>query len=175
MDGLVLAFASSRETELVHCVDLTVRCSPSQHPAPPPGRREALEELDGWRGYFSPFGGGAKGPGATRDPGAVAPSGAGGASSHADDEGQGLPKVVGLACCRTSARQVHLACLAEANVVVWEDPHLHLSCRRPISSPSHPAEAVTYGLPHGLSDGKGCAVDVQPGVVAVGMDVSADR
>jgi hypothetical protein len=191
VDGLVLAFVSSHETELVHCVDLTVRCNPSPHPpdsfpASPAGRAEAPEELDGWRGYFSPFAGGGgggggggrshnnnnKGPGAARDSVTAAPaSGANIAHGAAEDGGELPPKVVGLACCRTSSRQVHLACLAETNVAVWVDPHLHLSCRRPISRPSRPADATTYVLPHTLSDGRGCAVDVRPGIVAVGMDV----
>jgi hypothetical protein len=185
VDGLVLAFVSSRETELVHCVDLTVRCNPSPHPSDSfpsssAGRTEAPEELDGWRGYFSPFplGGGQshnnnKGPGAARDSVTAAHASAGANIAHgAAEDGGGLPpKVVGLACCRTSSRQVHLACLAETNVAVWVDPHLHLSCRRPISLPSRPADATTYVLPHELSDGRGCAVDVRPGIVAVGMDV----
>jgi hypothetical protein len=183
VDGLVLAFVSSRETELVHCVDLTVRCNPSPHPsdsfpASSAGRTEAPEELDGWRGYFSPFVGGGgshhnnKGPGAARDAVAAAPASGANIAHGAAEDGGGLPpKVVGLACCRTPSRQVHLACLAELNVAVWVDPHLHLSCRRPISLPSRPADATTYVLPHTLSDGRGCAVDVRPGIVAVGMDV----
>lgn len=166
VDGLVLAFVSSRETELVHCVDLTVRCNPSQQSDSfAASSAGALEELDGWRGYFLPFGGGGGVVGSSQ-------TGLGAARDAVTTASESPPKVVGLACCRTLARQVHLACLAESNVTVWEDPHLHLSCRRPISLPSsRPADAVTYVLPHGLSDGKGCAVDVQPGIVAVGMDV----
>jgi vacuolar protein sorting-associated protein 11 len=194
IDGLVLAFVSSRETELVHCVDLTVRCNPSR-PQPDPfaassGRAatDALEELDGWRGYFSPFSGGGRastkgtaGATTTRAAGAgmaasppppPPPPGASSAVGARADEGP--PKIVGLAVCRTSSRQVHLACLAESDVAVWVDPHLHLSCRRPITPPSRPVEATTHSLPHGLSDGRGCAVDVRPGIVAVGMDVSTN-
>jgi hypothetical protein len=194
-DGLVLAFASSRSTELVHCVDLTVRCNPPPAAgrsgsraaggggARPPG---APEDLDGWRGYFSPFVAlPAPGDAGTSAPGSAPPGGGGGSGREPP------PRVVGLACCRTAAgsgRKLHVACVGPSCLAVWEDPHLHLSCRRPIASPGRPpADAVVFtpsasggaaGAPaaaDALTDGRCRAVDIQPGMVAVGMDVSSAR
>ena len=48
LDGLVLVFVASPDTDRVHCFDVTVRCNP-------PDTSENLEDLDGWRGYFAPF------------------------------------------------------------------------------------------------------------------------
>lgn len=149
VDGLVLAYVSSRETELVHCVDLTIRCNPGKG-----NSAQELDDLDGWRGYFSPF---------------KTPATAGGSGTDAAEE----QRVIGLAACRTPAGKVHVACIGESQLVVWEDPHLHLSCRRPLTSPKPPADAVTFAMTHSLSDGKCCVVDIQPAMVAVGMDVSA--
>jgi hypothetical protein len=194
MDGLVLAFVSSRNTELVHCIDLTVRCNPSsssrnRNGSGPSGamqqpqQSELLEDLDGWRGYFSPFlalptpGGGGGGAAETS-----APGGSGSDIARRQEE---LPRVVALACCRIpsgSTKKLHVACVGPSNLVVWEDPHLHLSCRRPITSPGKlPAEAVAFSpavsaaaggaTPLALPDGRCQAVDIQPGMVVVGMDV----
>ena len=65
---LQLLFVSSRSTNLIHCIDVTGRCSPVN----PLGMKqqrtidardafhtkedeESVDELDGWRGYFDPF------------------------------------------------------------------------------------------------------------------------
>jgi hypothetical protein len=82
VDGLVLVFVTSQDTDLVHCFDVTVRCNPRPpRPSPPPlvppknpssvstttatttittttataTMEKDLEDLDGWRGYIAPL------------------------------------------------------------------------------------------------------------------------
>ena len=50
LDGLVLGFVSSLNSSRIHCFDYTVRCNPSKISS-----SAATEELDGWRGYWTPF------------------------------------------------------------------------------------------------------------------------
>lgn len=69
-NALQLVFVSSRNTSLVHCVDVTTRCTPNNPQVKSgqwSGGRDAFhmqegisdeynaEELDGWRGYYNPF------------------------------------------------------------------------------------------------------------------------
>ena len=154
LDGLVLTFITSRYTELVHCLDVTVRCNPPSSSA----ENNSLEDLDGWRGYFAPF---AK----------VAAE-----QQQQDDTSRAAPesssRVLALAACRDvlGHKPVLMACIAKDKLVVWEDPHLHLSCRRPLTSPKLPAEAKLYTLQSAwnASDGECRAVDIVPSLVAVG-------
>lgn len=155
VDGLVLAFVTSRDTELIHCFDVTVRCNP------PPAAEKDLEDLDGWRGYFAPFS-------------AICTRAQDGpASDDADGD-----KVVGIAACRHNKGNgpVHLACISDKRVVVWEDPHIHLSCRQPLTQPRPSSDVKTYTMQHPLSsssEGHCLVVDIVPGIVAVGMDTGA--
>jgi hypothetical protein len=157
LDGLVLAFVTSRDTNLVHCFDITARCNPPPNEA----TGTTFGDLDGWRGYFAPI------PATARqDP---ASSGA----PNPQDE-----NILGLAACRIRSdyRPLHLACISHDNLVVWEDPHLYLYCRKPLSTPS-PGDAFIYAIPpqqqslwNKSRDGSFRVVDIQPGMVAVGTD-----
>jgi hypothetical protein len=138
VDGLVLVFVTSQDTDLVHCFDVTVRCNP---PPPNPSTTEKdLEDLDGWRGYIAPLKGQARKPNklSARDQsgGSAAAArtmeeriiaehlAAGGGGSKEEKEG-----IVGIATCRANSghRPVHMACVTMTNVVVCVDPHLYLS------------------------------------------------
>ena len=198
LDGLVLAFLSSPETDFVHCVDVTVRCNPplaihnndaiTSTAAASPDQRD-LEDMDGWRGYFCPFAGFETSTSSTN-------------SDHALRD---------LAICRlaTQHQAVHVACLSKHRLTIWEDPHLHLLCKRPFMSPvAAPADAklwqtsllpassasTTNSNPNNNSgntssntqnsaavttggsasantaaaDGEFAAVDLSPGIVAIG-------
>ena len=72
---LQLVLVSSRNTHLIHCIDVTGRCTPTNpqlNQKRSNDRRDAfqtnndvdeegtVEELDGWRGYFDPFSEGKK-------------------------------------------------------------------------------------------------------------------
>lgn len=141
MDGLVLVFVTSKDTEFVHAFDVTVRCNP------PLSLGKELDDLDGWRGYFCPF--------AT--------------TSESPDH------ILGLASCRTSTGVVHLACISSSNVVVWPDPHLHLSCRRPLTTPRSAPDwsPLTLQSSWTASEGHCRVVDIVEGLVAVGTDLGA--
>lgn len=140
VDGLVLVFVTSRDTDHVHCFDVTVRCNP-----PPPNSATSekdLEDLDGWRGCIAPLKGQArKGPPRDHSSGGAAVAaaaartteariiaehmgGGGGGASKEEQEG-----IVGMAVCRATSghRPVHMACVTATNVVVCVDPHLYLS------------------------------------------------
>ena len=134
VDGLVLAFLTSRETDHVHCFDLTLRCNPpdttkttlSMHSTT---ATENLEDMDGWRGYFAPF--------KTKRRHVTVPSTAGGSvaptledrviSEHMQQDA--IEGIVHIASCRTAMghRPLHMACITKTNVVVCVDPHLFLS------------------------------------------------
>jgi hypothetical protein len=116
-DGLVLCFVTSQDTDHVHCFDLTVRCNP------PDSAEKDLEDLDGWRGYFAPLKGRR----------IKAPQSAASSRNledriiqeHMDqDTTEGI---MGIATCRATKGEVHMACISESNVVVCKDPHLYLS------------------------------------------------
>jgi hypothetical protein len=135
MDGLVLIFLTSRDTEFVHCVDITVR-----------SHGMGNEEKDGWRGYFSPF----------------------------TDS-----KVMNIASCRDSQGGTFLACLGTSTatshtLVVYQDPHLHLTCRKPLQV-SALENATAFSIVKSQQqqwnlniDGEAYLVDIVPGMVAVG-------
>ena len=138
VDGLVLAFVTSRYTNLIHCVDLTVRCNPPDTPGEKPW------DLDGWRGYVAP-------------------------NENA--------KIVGMSVCRGQPTgAVLLASITNENqIYVWEDPHLYLSCRRPLTTPVVPNQAKIYtpaGAWNTAADGKALSIDIlwiaPSGFVAVG-------
>jgi hypothetical protein len=165
LDGLVLSFASSPDTSRIHCFDVTVRCNPSQLSS------SATDELDGWRGYWTPIT-----PTIVRQQ--QQPGSAGTASQSVDLTSSG---VVAMAACRipTSKRQehstLHIASLGLQNqLVVCVDPHLHLSCRLPVHDTTTSTDTfVVYTVPTGSkwnssSDGTACVLDIAPGMVAVG-------
>ncbi|GKY93272.1 hypothetical protein MPSEU_000294700 [Mayamaea pseudoterrestris] len=187
-EGLVLAFISSRDSHYVHCVDLTVRCNP------PFAMEQDLDDLDGWRGYFAPF---------SVLSALVAPVTVKASASSSSPQPQRrqatkeLDHVIGIAACRLSVSNngtthskqqlqmppqgpLHLACVSANQLVVWEDPHLHLSCQKPLPSaktaPNLTMEDVAtikfWRLLHSwsVSDGNCTTVDIVPGMVAIGTD-----
>ena len=161
-DGLVLAFVASRDTELVHCFDLTARCNP---PAMSADDERDLDDLGGWAGYFAPF------PESTTQQNTA--QGSSTMVSTADSV------VVGITACRVvtkSHRAVHLACISRSQLRVWEDPHLHLSCRRPLTFPRATPDAVYYSMTNSwntASDGECQVVDIASGIVAVGTSTGS--
>ena len=176
VDGLVLAFVTSRSTELIHCFDITARCNPPTITATDETRTQSnerlLEDLDGWRGYFAPF---------SFQPAVVERRTSQDiihehmmdeTSSSAAANAAISDRVVAVATCRdlTGHKAVLVACIAREKVVVWEDPHLHLSCRLPLTCPKAPLDAKVYSLSTkwNASDGECRAVDVKPSLVAVG-------
>mmetsp|Transcript_23120 Transcript_23120/g.35442 ORF Transcript_23120/g.35442 Transcript_23120/m.35442 type:complete len:1153 (+) Transcript_23120:35-3493(+) len=203
-DGLVLLFLSSRQSNLVHCVDLTMRCNPVHfrdrheiaHANPVQATdsgevREdvsqgmndgSLEEMDGWRGYFSPF---------TQASVSFTKSGNSKTRNRAEERilsehlgtygdaraQSGSNQVLDLATCKVKTPDgthspILLACISDKDVVVYEDPHLHLTCRLPptpgvgitaaVRKPSTPFPSGQYGSPRVL--------DISPELVAVGSD-----
>jgi len=197
LDGLVLGFAASKDSALVHCFDLTVRCNPpSKQQQESTNSNNAttalMEDMDGWRGYWNPF--------AKRE---VLQSPASAMAAPAP-----VPKgVLHTAACRIPAQglrrsskqqqhsALHLACLGPSTpqqhqIAVWEDPHLHLSCRKPLTAPSTiPNDCTVYLVPSSSStsaqttsssslqqpwnatnDGNGTVIGIIPGMVAVGTD-----
>ncbi|CAB9515961.1 sorting-associated protein 11 homolog [Seminavis robusta] len=157
IEGLVLAFAASKETGLVHCFDVTVRCNPLSE------ARRNLEDLDGWRGYFSPF---SQLSSATtrRDTGSV--------QSTANES---APGVIAVASCRSEEghRPLYVACAAKQQISVLEDPHLHLSRHFPLARNLTSIDDCTCYLLDSWNtskDGAPSAVDIVPGIVCVGTD-----
>ena len=117
VDGLVLVFLTSQDTDFVHCFDLTVRCNPPDAPG------KDLEEMDGWRGYFAPFKSKVRKPlppGATLEDRII--------TEHMMDQ-ETTEGIVHIAACRAPSghRPLHMACITSTNVVVCVDPHLYLS------------------------------------------------
>ena len=184
LDGLVLAFAASKDSALVHCFDLTVRCNP---PAPRLQQQDSatvVEDMDGWRGYWNPFAG--------RDD-AQAPSAAS-QQQQQQPVSPAPPKgVLHIAACRIPVQgrstrsyqhsALHVACLGPSTlqqhqIVVWEDPHLHLSCRKPLTTPTTvPQDCTVFGVSsvssqqwNAANDGSGTVIGIVPGMVAVGTD-----
>jgi hypothetical protein len=133
VDGLVLVFVTSRDTDRIHCFDLTVRCTPTSSSS----TGKDLEDMDGWRGYIAPLKGQTRatsksthrdqGSGArTAEDRIIAEHLGGKDSSNAENQKEGI---VGIATTRASSghRPVHMACISENNLVVCVDPHLYLS------------------------------------------------
>lgn len=163
LDGLVLVFLASQESDRVHCIDVTVRCNPPNNATPPED-----DSLDGWRGYWTPF---------VKDKPVTTSS-----SSRAEDRiisehmtaGGVAQRIVDLAVCRQNGGKLWVACLATSNLIVHEDPHLDLSCRRPLSTTA--ANTVSYKLAAPWNEaqlGQGQCVDMTPGLIAVGTDTGA--
>ena len=155
-DGLILCWLTSTETDLVHCVDLTQRCS---------GRGAEQETLDGWRGYYSAFPVEQPKQGSARLEDRII-------SEHlADASTASGERVVDVATMRDQDGTLFLACISDTNVAVHVDPHLHLSCRLPLSHVSGTDRPVTYSLATSWTTGHCTTVDIQPGFVAVGNDI----
>lgn len=120
LDGLVLAFITSKDTENIHCFDVTVRCNPPDKSS----NKDSLEDLDGWRGYLAPFKGQQKidhtTPQTSVEDRII--------SEHMEPEA-GKEGIVAIATCRASSghRPLHMACITQSKVVVCVDPHLYLS------------------------------------------------
>jgi hypothetical protein len=159
LDGLVLAFVTSAHTDLIHCIDITMRCNP------PLALEIDVDSFDGWRGYFSPF--------------LKAPPGPSRPPTVESDRLEEIPteKVVAISCCRGTSghNPVMLACISKSNVTLWEDPHLHLSCRLPVKTPQPPTEPKVYSLQKEWNDMDGdcLSVDVIPSLLAVGTTSGA--
>jgi hypothetical protein len=139
VDGLVLVFVASRETDRVHCFDVTVRCNPRPMSSPSAGsvsdNKSSLEDLDGWRGYVSPLAAVASSPSRTQhqqsagnsvEERIIAEHMGATTTSPSDSQSEGI---VAVAVCRATSghRPVHLACVSQTKIVVCVDPHLHLS------------------------------------------------
>jgi hypothetical protein len=122
VDGLVMVFVTSRDTDFVHCFDVTVRCNP-----PESTEKKDLEDLDGWRGYFSPLKGHKAKP--TQASSAAGPRTLEERIVSEHMEQETVEGIVGISTCRgtTGHKPVFMACITESNVVVCKDPHLYLS------------------------------------------------
>lgn len=165
LDGLVLAFLCSKDSPYVHCVDLTIRCNP-----PLTTEERELEDMDGWRGYIAPLQTTTKGGGG----GATEPS--------ASSTNEGPEHILDIATCRVAPKQgakdeytaVHLACLSSSRIVVWEDPHLVLTCRQPLVKPTElPSRLWSTSLANATADGTPRVIALASGLVAVGTSTGA--
>jgi hypothetical protein len=160
VDGLVLVFASSQETHLIHCFDVTARCNPSNKTAV---GSDSSNDSDGWRGSFAPF----------RY-----------TVSRSKESNITNDRIVGMASCRSGPR-LFVVCASEKKLTVVQDPHLHLSCRRfhsqssaTTAAPDHQQHQLNkqWDLVHpwGAHDGTCRVVDiVAGGMVAVGTTAGA--
>ena len=170
MDGLVLVFLASQESDRVHCIDVTVRCNP-------PSNRNSIpvspdeDTLDGWRGYWSPF--------EKKKPTASASASNARvedriATEHLQASAASIGEcIVDMAACREPGSKLWVACLAKTNLIVCEDPHLGLSCRVPLTSKMS-SGIVSYRMANPWNEaqlGRGQCVDITPGLVAVGTDI----
>jgi len=159
-DGLVLVFVTSRDTELVHCFDVTIRCNP------PSTAEKEIEDLDGFRGYFAPF----------RKVPQERKSSQDAIHEHMEDSSS-ADKLVAIAACRGTGghKPVYLACITKSKLCIWEDPHLHLSCRRPLITPEPTSDVSIFNLqtPCSSTDGEYRVIDIVPGLVAVGTNNGA--
>jgi hypothetical protein len=122
LDGLVLVFITSEDTDYIHCFDVTVRCNP------PDSSEKDLEDFDGWRGYLAPFKGKEKpvrtGAGQPQQQQSLEDRIV---SEHMEPER--IEGINGIATCRASSghRPLHMACITRKNVAVCVDPQLYLS------------------------------------------------
>ena len=168
LDGLVLGFVSSLSSTRIHCFDVTVRCNPSQTPS-----SAAMEELDGWRGYWTPFT-----PTVVRQQQQQQQQATNTTAAGNEVTSTG---VVAIAACRIPSTKprahspLHVVCLGLQNqLVVYEDPHLYLSCRLPVHDTTNSTESmVMYAVATGSkwntpNDGDACVLNIAPGLVAVG-------
>ena len=170
VDGLVLVFLASQESDRVHCIDVTVRCNPPSNRNSIPVAPEE-DSLDGWRGYWSPFEkekptATVSAPNARVEDRIVA--------EHLTVSTASIGEcVVDMAACREPGSKLWVASLAKTNLVVCEDPHLGLSCRVPLTS-KMTSDIVTYRMANPWNEaqqGRGQCVDITPGLVTVGTDI----
>jgi len=163
-EGLVLLFLASQESDRVHCVDVTMRCNlrtttststaSTSEPQHPQGDDEGTS-LDGWRGYWTPF--------------------ANTTMTHQDRivaEHTGNDTIVALATCR-SKDKLWVACLSKSNLVLYQDPHLDLSCRIPLVTNAL-TNTVAYRPSTPWNAGSALCMDLHDsGLIAVGTDHGA--
>lgn len=198
VDGsLVLAFLSSRITERVHCVDLTVRCNPLHKIHKSSTSNTSLDEVehaqehdfDGWRGYFSPF---------IHDRIENMIDSSTSANSSTDSS-RSIPKVIGVAACSDHdteeikmGRNIYVACITDARdsvgICIHRNPHLYLNDLSSLLKKTNAAmltslssqrnERVTPKVecfqPPGIFDqtkyGKPNCVDIRTHIAALGTD-----
>ena len=171
IDGLVLVFLASQESDRVHCLDVTVRCNPPRNRNSSPIVSSETDTMDGWRGYWSPF--------EKEKPPATASTSSSRiedriVSEHMTSSTSTISEcIVDMASCREPGSKLLVVCLSRTNLVVCEDPHLSLSCRLPLTSkPS--TDMVSYRMPNPWNEaqqGCGQCVDITHGLVAVGTDI----
>lgn len=150
IDGIVLAFVTSRDTNRVHCFDISVRCNSKNKEggnnkndaatgtnAGKSGKKNGdLEDLDGWRGYLAPMkrfqqetssGNDAGGTRSSED--RIISEHMGGSANNSGTSGMPKDGIVGIATCRASSghKPIHMACITANDLVVCVDPHLYLS------------------------------------------------
>ena len=149
----VLAFLSSKSTNFVHCIDLTVRCNPisSSYCQQENGKSDptvvesqmdknnkiskALEGMDGWRGCLNPFSHGLLDESISYSADS---------SSSSPYTAKAKARIVGMAICsstdeeayaisknkRSGQNDVYLACITNVvnsvAIVVVRNPHLYL-------------------------------------------------
>ena len=195
LDGLVLCFLASTQSSssssstttslpLVHCVDVTIRCNP-----PLDTQERELEDLDGWRGYLAPL--------------LSLPSPTTTATTTDTTSTTGNDVIIDMATCRcripppaassaaaTVAKEssnytsLLLACLTKNRLVVWQDPHLYLTCSLPLRTTATQSalESTQQGAKRwstsfassSSSDGVPRVVSMAaPGLVAVGTSTGA--
>jgi hypothetical protein len=202
-DGLVLSFVTSSDTELVHCFDVTARCNPPTTEMTK--ELEDLDGWRGYFAAFvKPAAGPSRSSNNNNNNNNNNTNNRSSSNNNNNDgvvaaehmeSAADAERVIGLATCRlvstnrsgaagagnsnnsNSHQPVHVACLARTQLAVWEDPHLYLSCRRPLTSPPVPTEDVkVYYLStpwNAANDGFCSVVDIVPGIVAVGTDTGA--
>jgi hypothetical protein len=145
--SLVLAFVSSKSSPRVHCIDLTVRCNPIHESKASSsslsgnfdgrldrnsnslgGDGQDMEDLDGWRGYFSPFA-----YDVISEDSLTTSSTVGQTPSTMDKA-----KIVAMAVCSDhettkikSGKNIYVACVTDSDhsvgVSVHRNPHLYLN------------------------------------------------
>ena len=154
-DGLILCWITSSETDLIHCIDLTQRCS---------GKDGEQDTMDGWRGYYSPFPVETPNQGSNKLEDRIM-------SQHLSDTTIPGERVIDMATMRDQNGTLILACISDTNVALHLDPHLHLNCRLPLSHGAGGDRPLTMPLATPWTTGHCTTVDIQPGFVAVGNDL----